>query len=246
MPTYPSCRTCTFAPFCVPEEENLHLARPVNLGVKSFRTLKRKEVLYLPKNRFHNLYAIQRGVLKTFQVEADGKELVRGFYFAGEILGYEAIYTGHYLFSAVALSETVICEIPYDNFLERLYSNPALQKNILHLISRQLNVGSYLVSTTAEQRLTAFLIDLSARLHPLEKKLEFLLPMSRQDIGNYLRLTAETISRVFSRLQKMVSLLSIISEYTFFKLKKCSKLLMVYKSCLNVRRKSSRFHRLHK
>ncbi|TAK77619.1 MAG: cyclic nucleotide-binding domain-containing protein [Gammaproteobacteria bacterium] len=193
IPSYLSCTRCTFAPFCLTEEHR---------AAKQFRTLERNETLCLPKNKFQNLYVVQHGALKTYQTEADGKELIRGFYFANEILGYEAIYTGHYLFSAVALAETLVCEIPYNHFLESLQSKPALQKRILYLISRQLNVGSYLLSTTAEQRLAAFLIDLSVRLHPLEMKLEFLLPMSRQDIGNYLGLTAETISRIFSRLQK--------------------------------------------
>ncbi|RDI43402.1 Crp/Fnr family transcriptional regulator [Aquicella lusitana] len=198
----PTCNLCLFAPFCTSEEEILHTGRQASLAVKQYRKLNRNEVLCLPNNKFQNLYAIQKGTLKTYQVEADGRELIREFYFAGEILGYEAIYTGHYPFSAVAISETLICEIPYANFLKLLHSKPALQRRILYLISRQLNIGSYLVSTTAEQRLAAFLIELATRLHPAETRYAFLLPMSRQDIGNYLRLSAETISRVFSRLQK--------------------------------------------
>lgn len=201
-PKHSTCPSCTYAPFCVNEKKNTRWARQADLAVKRHRFLKRKEVLCLPKNKFQNLYVIQQGALKTYQVEADGKELIRGFYFAGEVLGYEAIATGHYLFSAVALSDTLVCEIPYENFLELLHSRPNLQKRTLYSISRQLNVGSYLVSTTAEQRLAAFLLDLGTRLFPGEMPSSFVLPMSRQDIGNYLRLTAETISRIFSRLQK--------------------------------------------
>lgn len=174
----------------------------INLAVKQHHHLKKHEALFLPQNMFRNLYVIQRGILKTFQVDAEGNELIKGFYFSGEVLGFDAIYTRHYLFSAVALSETVVCEIPYDNFLELLHSSPPLQKHILHLTSQQLNVGSYLFSITAEQRLAAFLIDLATRLHPPEMLLRFLLPMSRQDIGNYLRLTAETISRLLSQFKK--------------------------------------------
>lgn len=192
-----SCHQCTFAAFCFYDNEDSPLQT-----VKHQRGLKRKEALCLPKNKFQNLYVVQEGAIKTYQVEADGKELIRGFYFAGEILGYEAIYSGHYPFSAVALTETVVCEIPYEKFLEIVYSKPSLQKRTLHLISKQLNAGSYLVSTNAEQRLAAFILDLATRLHPTDPALDFTLPMSRQDIGNYLRLTAETISRIFSRLQK--------------------------------------------
>ena len=200
---HPTCAHCTFAPFCISERDNSRWMKQINLAaVKQHHHLKKHEVLYLPQNMFRNLYAIQRGNLKTYQVDANGNELIRGFYFAGEVLGFEAIYTRNYLFSAVALSETVVCEIPYDNVLELMHANPSLQKHILYLISQQLNIGSYLFSITAEQRLAAFLIDLSTRLHPLEMQLEFLLPMSRQDIGNYLKLTAETISRLLSQFKE--------------------------------------------
>jgi CRP/FNR family transcriptional regulator len=169
--------------------------------VKRLLKLKRKEVLYLPQHKFQNFYAIQKGALKTYQQEANGKELIRGFYFAGEILGYEAIATGHYLFSAAALTDTLICEVPYDDFLKLVHAKPALQKHSLYLISQQLHSGSYLASTTAEQRLAAFLLDLSKRLRP-EAPSVFNLFLSRQDIGSYLSLTAETISRLLSKLQK--------------------------------------------
>ncbi|MCX7116667.1 MAG: helix-turn-helix domain-containing protein [Legionellales bacterium] len=184
------------------EIKNSPWINQINLAVKQHHHLKKHDVLCLPQTTFRNLYVIQRGILKTFQVDAEGNEVIRGFYFNGEVFGFDAIYTRHYLFSAVALSETVLCEIPYDNFLDLLHSNPILQKHMLHLISQQLSMGSYLFSITAEQRLAAFLIDLSTRLHPPEMQLSFLLPMSRQDMGNYLRLTAETISRLLSQFKK--------------------------------------------
>lgn len=203
-----TCEHCSFSPFCIAKEKQSLWINQVNSAVKQYHHLKKHEVLYLPNNIFRSLYVIQSGTLKTYQVDADGHELIQGFYFTGEILGFEAIYTQHYLFSAVTLSDTIICDIPYDSFLELLNSKPSLQKHILHLMSQQLSVGSYLFSMTAEQRLAAFLIDLSNRLHPLETQLEFLLPMSRQDIGNYLRLTAETISRLLSKFKenKMISI----------------------------------------
>ena len=201
-PHHKPCGHCTFAPFCIPEEDNTQWMNHVNLAVKQYHHLKPKEALCLPNNKFRNLYVVQQGALKTYQVDAAGNELIRGFYFAGELFGIEAIFKNHYLSAAVALSETVICEIPYDNFLQLLQPRPELQKHILYVASQQLNTGAYLIATTAEQRLAAFLIDVSTRLNPDKMQLELLLPMTRQEIGNYLRLTAETISRLFSRLQK--------------------------------------------
>lgn len=197
-----ACNYCTLSPFCSAEKHSLDWINQNNHAVKQHHYLKKNEALYLPQNTFRNLYAIQHGNLKTYQVDANGNELIQDFYFAGEVLGFEAIYSRHYLCSAVALSDTVVCEIPYDNFLELMQINPSLQKHSLYIMSRQLNTGSYLCSITAEQRLAAFLIDIANRLNPSEMQLHFHLPMSRQDIGNYLRLTAETISRLLAQLKK--------------------------------------------
>jgi CRP/FNR family transcriptional regulator len=196
--THKTCSHCHFTAFCRPGGQ-AHDAP--GFAVKKHHHLKKNEVLCHSNHKFNSLYAIQEGVLKSYQVEANGKELVRGFYFAGEIFGYEAIYNHQYQYSAVALTDTLLCEIPYTYFLESLQVKPSLQKHILQLLSQQLTIGSYLISSTAEQRVAAFLIDLSERLHPINHH-HFLLPMSRYDIGNYLRLTGETISRIFSRLQQ--------------------------------------------
>jgi len=199
---FPACISCNFSSFCISEKINFALKKSSSV-IKQQLRLKRKEILCLPKKKFHSLYAIQKGALKAYQAEANGKEVIRGFYFGGEIVGYEAIYTGHYMSSTIALTDTMVCEIPYDKFLKLIHSSPELQKHLLHLISQQLNIGSYVNLPTAEQRFTAFLMDLAQRLTPGKNKSEFItLPMSRQDIGNYLNLTAETISRLFSRLRK--------------------------------------------
>lgn len=196
------CEKCTFFPFCTIDEINPSWRHHINGAVKQHLYLKKNETLYLSQNTFHNMYAVQKGHLKTYQLDTDGNELIRGFYFTGEVLGFEAIHSQHYHFSAVALSDSVVCEIPYDNFLQVIQTKPSLQKHMLKVMSQQLNIGTYLLSLTAEKRLAAFLIDLSYRLEPGEILMTFELPMSRQDIGNYLKLTAETISRLLSNFNK--------------------------------------------
>ncbi|MFJ1269338.1 helix-turn-helix domain-containing protein [Legionella lytica] len=196
-----SCSYCGFSPFCTSEEANSRWVNQVNAAVSQEHVLKKKQSLYFPQTNFHSLYAVKAGCLKTYEVDKEGNELLRGFYFVGEILGFEAIARGNYLYSAVALSDALVCEIPYTHFLELLRSHSSLQQHILYLISQQLATGSYLNFVTAEQRLAAFLIDLSTRLVVCDQRIEFLLPMSRQDIGNYLGLTAETISRTFTQFK---------------------------------------------
>lgn len=173
-----------------------------NAAVKKHIHLEKKELLTLPKNQFQSFYAVKKGALKTFQVNKDGKESIRGFFFEGEVFGYDAIYTNRYTYSIAALTDAVVCEIPYNNLLDLIDKNPTLQKKILYLVSQQLNVGNYLISTSAEQRVAGFLIDLSKRLESCTTHHQYILPITRQDMGNYLGLTTETVSRLLSRFQK--------------------------------------------
>lgn len=203
-----SCTNCGFFLFCNLEGANPRGVHQSNSAVKQPLALKKKQSLYFPQKPFQSLYAIQSGCLKTYETDREGNELINGFYFAGEIFGFEAIARGNYIFSAATLSDALICEIPYIRVIELLSSNSSLQKQILHLMSQQLTTGIYTNFITAEQRLAAFLIDLSKRLFISEESIEFLLPMSRQDIGSYLRLTAETISRLFTQFKdkKIISI----------------------------------------
>lgn len=196
------CPSCSLALFCVHHQAEMLVEQVRPQTVKKYRHILRHEALFLPNHKFQNLYVISHGVFKAYQIEADGKERIRGFYFPGEILGFEAIYTDSYRVTATALSEALVCEIPYEHFLESVQDKPGLQQRCLYLFSKQLNVGSYLAAATALQRLAAFLLDLSERLHSTEAGTQFIIPMSRQDIGNYLRLSGETISRLLSQMHK--------------------------------------------
>lgn len=162
--------------------------------------LKRNKRLPSLKAQGLKLFAVKKGALKAYQVEAAGREIIRGFYFMGDVIGYEAIYNKEYLYTVAALSDVELCEIPYDKFLKLLQTRPKLQERILYLMSRELTVGTYTTAVPAEQRLAAFLLDVKKRLRCVAGCLE--LPMSRQDIGNYLSLTAETVSRILSRFHQ--------------------------------------------
>lgn len=197
-----SCQNCDFFPFCATEASQSLWLKKVNSVVKQQFTLKKKQIVPFPQKAFQNLYVIKSGGIKTYEIDNQGKELIRGFYFTGEVLGFEAIAKGRYLLKAMTLSQTEICEISYQHFIDLLGSNTSLQKQILSLMSKQLTVNFYLNYITAEQRLACFLIDLSLRLPAKNKCKEFFLPMSRQDIGNYLKLSGETISRLFTRFKK--------------------------------------------
>jgi len=196
------CDYCSFSVFCLTHRLGVSSDKCLKLPVKQHHNLQRKQVLYSRNDKFRNLYAVQRGALKTYRLAADGKEMIRNFYFAGEIVGYGAIFSDSYQLTAEAITEAVVCEIPYEHFLSFVNSKAEYQKYILTLISQRLNAGDYLDFPSAEQRVAAFLIDISKRLQQDKVQQIFILPMSRQDAGNYLRLTAETVSRILSRFQE--------------------------------------------
>lgn len=198
-PTCPPFPQCSLALFCA-------YNRKIGVEPKKIH-LKRKEILHHAGDTFTNLYAIQSGALKTHEMDNAGNELIRGLYLKDEVYGYEAIYKGHYLYSSIALTNTVMCEISYQHFLELIRSEPELLSRVLYLLSQQLTAGSYLKFVTAQQRLSAFLVDLSTRSSE-NKSTYFSLPMSYQDIGNYLGLATETISRILSQFKnkKIISI----------------------------------------
>lgn len=186
------CPNCALVPFCSKSElETIRVNQ---------RQLKRHEVLHRPNNQFSHLYAIQEGALKTHVTESSGKEIIHGLYLKNEVYGCDAIYNGRHSYYVTALSDTVICEIFYPKFLKLLQSEPNLLVGMLELMSCQLAGGVYRQFGLAEQRLCAFLLDLSSRLRVEQQA--FLLPMTYLDIGHYLGLTAETVSRLFSRLKQ--------------------------------------------
>lgn len=189
-----TCQQCSFGAFCFGAEKS-------DIVTKHHH-LKRKEVLHLPGDVFKSFYAIQSGALKTFTTDAMSNEVIHGLYLQKEVYGYDAIYTERYVFSAEALSETVLCEIPYQSFLQLLQKKPNLLSRMLYLMSQQLTVSSYLQLVTAQQKVAAFLLDLRNRLSPHSEDASFLLPMAYQDIGDYLGLATETVSRMLSLFKK--------------------------------------------
>ena len=156
---------------------------------------------------FRNLYAIRFGHFKTYQVNASGEPQTTGFQMAGELLGMDAISADKHHCEAVALEDSEVCEIPFSR-LETLFGQiPTLLHHFHRIMSQEItreqNVMLLLSNMRAEQRFAVFLVNLSARYAARGySATNFQLRMSREDIGNYLGLTIESISRLLSRFKK--------------------------------------------
>ncbi len=165
-------------------------------------TLKRKESLYSYMDPFTSTYAVRSGAIKTYHVDIEGNERINQFYLAGELLGFEAISLNHYPFSAMAIVDTTLCHLSYKRLLEYISAFPQGYSTILEKVTKRFNYGQYLTLHTSEQRVASFLLEFSQRVQMKEDNPEFDMIIPRQDIGHYLGLAPETISRLFLRLQQ--------------------------------------------
>jgi CRP/FNR family transcriptional regulator len=193
------------------------LCLPMGLGESDMTRLddiigRRRKIpkdthLYRIGDHFTNLYAIRLGHFKTFQVSPAGEQQVTGFQMAGELLGMDAISTEHHHCDAMALEDSEVCEIPFARLEELFGTIPSLLHHFHRLMSQEItreqNVMLLLGNMRADQRFAAFLTNLSSRYAARGySSTTFQLRMSRDEIGNYLGLTIESISRLLSRLKK--------------------------------------------
>jgi CRP/FNR family transcriptional regulator len=202
-----ACSSCCLQGVCLPcGLKGSELTRFGEIATAK-RRVARGASLYHSGDRFESLYAVRSGAFKTVGVSRDGTEKVTGFHLPGELLGLEAINGGRHDYNAVALEDSEVCIVSFTQLEQLALTLPALQHQLLRLISGDISRDHGLMlllgSMTAEQRLAAFLLSLARRHQRLGYAGEhFMLRMTREEIGNYLGLTLETVSRLLSRFQR--------------------------------------------
>ncbi|WP_101757691.1 fumarate/nitrate reduction transcriptional regulator Fnr [Oceanicoccus sp. KOV_DT_Chl] len=202
-----SCGNCRLGAICLPlaleDDDVVKLDEIVQRG----RPLQKGEHLYRESDPFTSVYAVRSGAIKAYRLTGDGQEQVTGFYFPGEIIGMDGISKDKYASSAKALETSAVCEIPFNRLEELSTQLPTMQRHFFQLMSQEITTDQHLITllskNSAEERIASLLISISARNARRKlSKTSFRLPMSRTDIGNYLGLTVETVSRVMSRFNK--------------------------------------------
>ena len=202
-----TCSSCNLRELCLPgmlcAED---LARVENL-VYARRRVKRGDTLFSAGGEFNSVYAIRSGFFKTSVVDGEGREQVTGFHMGGELMGLDALGAGTYNGTAVALEDSEVCVLPYALIEEMAREVPALARNLHAVLAREIvrdhGVMMLLGSMRAEERLATFLINLSKRfVRRGYSASDFHLRMTRDEIGSYLGLKLETVSRLFSAFQK--------------------------------------------
>jgi CRP/FNR family transcriptional regulator len=192
---------------CAVNPDELVCSQQMDDLVLRYRQVKKGEALYRAGDAFSNLYAVRTGSYKKVAMLADGREQVTGLYLAGELLGADGIASDRYACDVVALEDSSVCVMPFD-LLELLSREVrAVQHNVFRMLSAELvreGQSMMLLGTmTADERVAAFLLDLS---HRWEERgyspTAFVLRMTREETGSFLGLKLETVSRTLSRFQK--------------------------------------------
>lgn len=201
-----ACRDCSLSTLCLPMGLRPEDVDRLDAIVKRNRPLQRGDNLFRAGETFRNLFVVKTGAVKTFTQTNDGEEQVVGFHLPGEVLGFDAIQDGHHGCSARALETTAVCELPFERLEDLSSSIPSLQHQMFRLLSKEISHEAEMMAllgrSTAEERVASFLLSLSERFRRRGfSATDFFLSMSRQEIGSYLGLALETVSRLFTRFQ---------------------------------------------
>nr|WP_256702006.1 fumarate/nitrate reduction transcriptional regulator Fnr [Burkholderia sp. SRS-W-2-2016] len=203
----PRCSDCSLRAICLPPDLTAQQLAKLDAVICSTRSLKRGDVLYRAGDTFQSIYAVRSGSFKTVLMHRDGREHVTGFQIAGDALGLDGVCAGRQNCDAIALEDSVVCIIPFAQLEAVCREMKPLQQHIHRLMSgeivRESSQMMLLGTMTAEQRVATFLLNLSTRLKARGfSSAEFNLRMTREEIGCYLGMKLETVSRMFSKFQR--------------------------------------------
>jgi len=202
-----SCASCRLSELCLPLALNKSEIHKLDAIVERNRPLTKGDHLYRQSDEFKSVYAVRSGSFKSYFLSNSGKSRVTGFYLLGDIIGMDGIASNKYANSTSALEHSSICEIPFSQLGKLSREQPSLQHHFFAIMGNEITkdqqVHTLLSSYSAEERTASFLLGLSSRYARVSlSPTRFLLSMTRGDIGEYLGLTVETVSRIFTSLQK--------------------------------------------
>ena len=200
------CTGCTMRNMCMPAGLNAREIASLEDEIGASRRIREGQPIYRAGQNSGSVYAIRSGFVKTAIMNDSGREQVTGFHMMGEIIGLDAMGGNGHDADAIALEDTHVCEIPVAALTALARDVPALQRKVYAVVSQEVRqqreVMLFLGSMRAEERLASFLLDLGRRYQDRGySATRFNLRMSRGEIGSYLGLRLETVSRLFSRLQ---------------------------------------------
>ncbi len=202
------CSTCVLGQFCLPVGLSVEEVDRIDSLVTERVRLKKGDALYRQGDTLSAVYGIKFGSLKTEYALPDGREQITGFHLPGEMLGLDGIGNNQYQSNAIALEDSEACVVKFNEFETLARQIPSLQQQFHRILSKELTQDQRhllsLGSLRAEERLASFLLNFSDRLAARGySPSEYHLRMSREEIGSYLGIQLETVSRLFSRFSEL-------------------------------------------
>jgi CRP/FNR family transcriptional regulator, anaerobic regulatory protein len=202
-----NCQDCGLSQLCLPFSLNETELNQLDDIIRRKKPCHKTDMLFEAGQSQQCLYAIRTGSFKSFTLTEQGEQQITGFHLPGDIIGFDGLSNKQHPSYTEALETAMVCEIPLANLDTLLDQLPKLRQQMVRLMSEQIQVEQHMMlllnRKTAEQKLAAFLSQMAQRFgHRGLSDSEFRLTMTRRDIGNYLGLTVETISRLLTKLDK--------------------------------------------
>ncbi|TCP92012.1 CRP/FNR family transcriptional regulator [Cricetibacter osteomyelitidis] len=211
------CQDCSISQLCIPFTLNEHELDQLDNIIERKKPIQKSQVVFKAGDPLTSLYAIRSGTIKSYTISENGEEQITSFHLPGDLVGFDAIAHMSHPSFAQALETAMVCEIPFDILDDLAGKMPKLRQQMIRLMSNEIKNDQEMIlllsKMNAEERLAAFILNLSTRYSTRGfSAREFRLTMTRGDIGNYLGLTVETISRLLGRFQK-IGLLTVQGKY---------------------------------
>lgn len=209
----PACTHCHLWQLCTPCNPLIERGPAADRVVFARRRLATGDVLFNQGDSFHSIYAVRSGSMKSTIALADGRDQVDSFLLAGDVLALDGMAGTRHHYTVTAIEDTQVCAVSYHSMAGAMRSHPTLQRGLNRQFGREIVRASRMLMLlgrlNARERVAAFLLDLSRRFSDRgDSPREFNLPMTRAEIGSYLGLTLETVSRTLSMFQQQ-GLLSV-------------------------------------
>lgn len=202
-----SCSRCSVSELCLPKGLPGRDVRRLEALVSPGHFIARGHTLFSQGGPLQALYVVSQGSMKTRVLDANGLEQIVGFHYPGDVLGLDGIAREAHGCAAVALEAGEFCRIPFDRLEDLTDRVPTLRRRLMRLMSRQLTHDDNLLlglgRKSSEARLASWLLGCSRQgRDDGPPRSELSLSMSRTDLANFLGMRIETISRIFSRMDR--------------------------------------------
>lgn len=201
------CQNCSISQLCLPFTLSENELTQLDNIIERKKPVQKSQVIFKSGDELRSIYALRSGTIKSYTLSETGEEQITAFHLPGDLVGFDAIIDMQHVGYAQALETSMICEIPFEILDDLAGKMPKIRQQIMRLMSNEIKSDQQMIlllsKMSAEEKLAAFLYNLSQRYSARGfSAREFRLTMTRGDIGNYLGLTIETISRLLGRFQK--------------------------------------------